>query len=118
MNEIIEVELSYGEKTLLKLREFFPLHGENKVPSDFWEWRKENKLRANVLNKAGLELDKLETGFVANMSKVCADSLDNAREGVNSWKRAEKEIAERAHIYLRQCDAMKYAPGGQFGGRA
>jgi hypothetical protein len=119
-----QVELTYGELTMIKLAE---LLGEtaprNAMPvsADFWDWRKENKSRASVLNKAGLALNKTEDTYgrsvwTADLTAVNADSLDEARDNNIKWKRTEKEIAERARIYLRQCDRMKYAPGGQFGG--
>ena len=52
------------------------------------------------------------------MSKVTADTLDEARDSAIAWKRTEKELTERARIYMRQCDRAKYLPGGQFGGPA
>lgn len=119
------IELSYGERTMLKLEGFFGCfempQAERKnlpVPAEFWEWRKENKLRAGVLNKAGVVLDKLEIGWVATLSEVTADTLDEARDARNAWIRTEKELKERARIYMRQCERAKYLPGGQFGGPA
>lgn len=121
-----EIKLSYGELTMIKLEELLgDVYGEKRtelpVGGDFWEWRKENKSRAAVLNKAGLILNKGEneyghTRWFADMSKVNADTLDEARSNAIAWKRTEKELKERARLYMRQCDRAKYLPGGQFGG--
>jgi len=123
-----EIELSYGELTMIKLEELLgDVYGPNRqalsVDSDFWDWRKENKSRAGVLNKAGLVLNKTEDQYghsrwTADMSAVTADTLDEARDARIAWNRTEKELKERARLYLRQCDRMKYLPGGQFGGPA
>ena len=112
------IELSYGELTILKLREFFGDDFSKKdirIPSDFWEWRRENKARPEVLNKAGLVLDKTSVGWVADLTQVTADSLDNARQNRIEWKRTEAELKDRANRYMRQCERAKYQHGGQFG---
>lgn len=116
------LQMSYGELTMLKLEEFFGCseianaqRSNLRVPGDFWDWRKENKTRAGVLNKAGLSLDKTEKGWVADLSAVTADTLDEARDARIAWNRTEKELKERARLYMRQCDRLKYLPGGQFG---
>lgn len=118
-----EIKLTYGERTMLTLEEFFncgntPYAARTglPIPSEFWEWRKENKLRAGVLNKAGVSLCKTDAGWVADLSAVSADTLDEARDNGIKWQRTEKELNDRANLYLRQCDRIKYQPGGQFGG--
>lgn len=120
-----EVQLTYGELTMIELEKLLgdfygPQRNAMPVGSDFWEWRKENKSRASVLNKAGLVLNKTEDKYghsvwTADLTNVSADSLDEARDANIQWKRTEKELKERARLYLRQCDQMKYLPGGQFG---
>jgi len=120
-----ELELTYGEQTMILLEEFFGCaempYADRKnlaVPTAFWDWRKEAAKRAEVLNKAGLELvrevtDSFKIGkktvertsWTANLDKVTADTLDEAVDRVRAWNRTEKELKERARIYLRQCDA-------------
>jgi hypothetical protein len=116
-----EIQLSYGELTMLKLEELLgEIYSANRnslpVGSYFWDWRKENKARAGVLNKAGLVLNKTEAGWRADMSAVTADTLDKARDDRIQWKRTEVELKERANRYMRQNDHARYLPGGQFGG--
>lgn len=124
------IELSYGELTMIKLEGFFQCcetpYAERKnlsVPTEFWAWRKENKSRQTVLNKAGLALNRNEDKYghavwTADLTNISADTLDEARDANVRWKRTEKEIKERARLYMRQCERMKYLPGGQFGGPA
>ena len=128
MQNKTSVELSYGELTMIRLQEFFGCVENARtewknlpVPSEFWDWRKENKSRPIVLNKAGLVLNKGEdayghTVWTCDLTAVTADTLDEARDARVQWNRTEKEIAERARLYMRQCDRAKYLPGGQFGG--
>ena len=65
-NDVVEeIQLSYGELTMIKLEELLgDVYGNERaalpVGADFWDWRKENKTRAVVLNKAGLVLNKTE----------------------------------------------------------
>ncbi|HEV2350814.1 MAG TPA: hypothetical protein VG028_13315 [Terriglobia bacterium] len=121
-----EVEdFTYGELTMVKLEEFFGCadkpYAERKdlpVPTKFWDWRNENKSRSRVLRQAGVSLYKAEGGWQVDLTTVSADTLDNALDASRQWKRTEKELKERARIYLRQCDRMKRQPGGQFGGPA
>lgn len=124
-NEVQDIAalMSYGELTMIKLEEFFGCaekpYAERKslpVPAEFWDWRKENKNRPTVLNKAGLVLDRSENQYgravwTADLSAVTADTLDEARDERIKWNRTEKELKERARLYLRQCDRMKYHPG-------
>jgi hypothetical protein len=121
-----DIQLTYGELTMIKLEELLgDIYGDNRaalpVGSDFWDWRKENKARAEVLNKAGLVLNKTEDKYgrnvwTADTSKVTADTLDEARDNRIAWKRTEKELKDRANRYMRQCERAKYQHGGQFGG--
>lgn len=107
------VELTYGELTMLKLEKllgdfYCPQRKAMPVGCDFWDWRKENKARANVLNKAGLVLNYTEDQYgrknwTADLTAVTADSLDEARDGHIAWKRTEAELKERARLYMRQC---------------
>lgn len=120
-NTVEEIQLSYGELTMIKLEELLGnIYGVNRnalpITCDFWDWRKENKARREVLNKAGLVLNKIGENWLADMSAVTADTLDEARDSRIQWKRTEAELRARSIRYLRQCDAAKYAPGGQFGG--
>lgn len=126
-----KIELTYGELTMIKLEELLGCAGDEDrsalpVGADFWEWRKENAKRGEVLNKAGLVLNREVTGtfkigkktveqtrWTANMTKVTADTLDEAIDGVRAWTRTEKELKERARVYMRQCEAVRQSEFGR-----
>lgn len=121
--QIAGVELTYGELTMIKLEELLgnfygPQRDAMPVTAEFWEWRKENRNRAVILNKAGIVLTKTENQYghivwTVDLTKVSADSLDEARDERVKWNRTEKELQERARVYMRQCEAVRRARFGQ-----
>src|SRR5688572_4497644 len=112
MSETEPIKLTYGERTFMRLEELLDCQSElvenqtkNRarlpVPTEFWDWRKENKDRARVLSQAGLLLwredDQYGRGqWFADLTKVDPDTLDEARDGNIERRRSEKEWKERA----------------------
>lgn len=126
-----QIELTYGELTMIKLEKLLGCTNDEDrsalvVGADFWEWRKESAKRAEVLNKAGLELLREVIGtfkigkktiertrWTANMTKVSADSLDEVVDDVQAWARTEKELKDLANIHMRKCETVRHAEFGQ-----
>src|SRR5690242_14404173 len=83
-NENEPICLTYGELVMIKLEELLgdfygPQRSSMPVTQDFWEWRKENKDRPKVLNKAGLVLNKGEDQYghavwTADLTNLSADT--------------------------------------------
>lgn len=95
--------MSYGKETLEKLNNFFigTDRANLTVAGDFWAWRKENPHRAQVLNAAGLSLNKTPLGWKADLTRVSAETLD---EAVAQFRERQAEAPyrrEKARVYLR-----------------
>ena len=104
-NEVQDIAslMSYGELTMIKLEEFFGCadkpYAERKdlpVPSELWDWRKENKSRSSVLNQAGVWLYKAESGWQADLTTVTAGTHDNRGQGHRTWQLTGRELEARA----------------------